>query len=170
MTTLGITDTYLGAPTHKGRDDGKAWRIAHIVGIGLKRNTQNSDCFTVKGPVALIEQLVDHTTFCFFIYFDYRFCDLHWDGMFLTNACQSFGIFGKTAPPITWTSMQEFAADAIVHSNAFCDLFYVCANFFAKCGHFINKGDFGSKKRICPVFNHFRTFQIGHHNRKFAQR
>lgn len=39
VTTLGITDTYLGAPTHKGRDNRKAWRIAHIVGIGLKRNT-----------------------------------------------------------------------------------------------------------------------------------
>ncbi len=65
--------------------------------------------------------------------------------------------------------MQELIADAPIEPNALCDLAHVCARFFAKRGHFVDESDLCGEECVGGVFDHFRAFQIGCHNREIAQ-
>ena len=65
--------------------------------------------------------------------------------------------------------MQEFTADAIVHSHTASDVVNVAADGVAKIGYFVDKGDLGREKGVRRVFDKLRRFEGSDDDRRFDQ-
>ena len=70
----------------------------------------------------------------------------------LSGLDQGAHIFGKAGAAEAGPGMQEFAADAVVETDAARDLLHVGADLFAEIGDFVDESDLGREERVGGVF------------------
>src|SRR3989338_760875 len=78
---------------------------------------------------------------------------------------KSSDIFRKTASSITYSRLEEFRVDPVVHPQSLSDNSHICSNGITDISYLIDETYFCGKKRVVSILDHLCRFPICFYNR-----
>ena len=163
----GIIGAHVGALGHQHRKNGQARRLPHIVGIGLERQSENSEPLAADAAAAGRHDLLHHGGFARAVHADHRLHDSHRRPVALPDGDQSGGVLGEAGAAETGAGMQELRSDPAVEPHAARDLLHVGADLLAELRHLVDEGDLGGQEGVRRILDQLRGSPAGEHHRGF---
>ena len=159
-----VIDGYRRASQRQGTGDGKGGRIAHVIGIRLKRTAQHSHAVAKQGAIEGFLGQVHHTV-----------AAAHIDSVHLTQEGQRLvgaklasaghegaDVLGQATAAKAEASAKELAADALVEPNGVGKSGNVRACNLADFGDSVDKGNLGGQERISGDLDQLGGLPIRH--------
>ena len=135
---------------------------------GLNESPRTPICLPLRSPTSF-SIFGDHRVALAFVCLDHRVDDARLDAELVGDGRQRTCVFWKARAAVARAWMQEFSADAVVHSHAAGNIVNVAADRVAKIRDLVDERDLCREKRVSRVLDQLGRLERSDDDRRFDQ-
>ena len=149
----GVEDADGGTIFQEAVDDHQGRGLAHIVGLGLEREADDSDSLARETADGREHLIIDNRLLALVDTLD-SLDDFHMIAIVETGMEEGLGILGEAGTAIATASIEELSADTGIGAYALADTIDIGADTLAEVGNVVHERDAGGKHGIGGILGH----------------